>query len=324
MPARWSQAGWRASAKGVAGYVTPKVAVGAIVGNERGELLLIQRGDSGVWLYPTGWADVGYSAAEVVVKEVAEETGIEVEPVRLIAVLDGLATGGSRPALLLPGVPLPGRGRRAASPSARSPRRRLVRRGRPAGAAGRRRPLAAPGLQRHPGRVIRRGVRLSAPLDLAELNGLPAGPGPGSRAGWPNRAVRPGRLGPGEARARRPRSLVIRSAVERVDAAALTAFLAGLGADAPFAPALDGRRGCRAMGSILSLSSLSSPLALDYLERLARPIPALTAQIGVQIVTRAYLAQLVIERDPAAFGASEVPCSAPCRRCGGDRRPRIC
>jgi len=45
--------------KGVPGYVTPKVAVGAIVGNEKGELLLIQRGDSGVWLYPTGWADVG-------------------------------------------------------------------------------------------------------------------------------------------------------------------------------------------------------------------------------------------------------------------------
>jgi len=78
---------------GVAGYVTPKVAVGAVVGNERGEILLVQRADSGVWLYPTGWADVGYSASEVAVKEVAEETGIEAEPVRLIAVLDGLRMG---------------------------------------------------------------------------------------------------------------------------------------------------------------------------------------------------------------------------------------
>jgi ADP-ribose pyrophosphatase YjhB (NUDIX family) len=87
-------AAWMASVgEGVAGYVTPKVAVGAIVGNDDGELLLIQRGDSGVWLYPTGWADVGYSAAEVVVKEVAEETGIEVEPVRLVAVFDGLRLG---------------------------------------------------------------------------------------------------------------------------------------------------------------------------------------------------------------------------------------
>ena len=81
---------------GVAGYVTPKVAVGAVVGNEQGEILLVQRADSGVWLYPTGWADVGYSASEVAVKEVAEETGIEVEPVRLIAVLDGLRLGFTR------------------------------------------------------------------------------------------------------------------------------------------------------------------------------------------------------------------------------------
>jgi ADP-ribose pyrophosphatase YjhB (NUDIX family) len=81
---------------GVAGYATPKVAVGAAVGNDKGELLLIQRADSGVWLYPTGWCDIGYSAPEVVVKEVQEETGIEVEPVRLIGVLDGLRLGTSR------------------------------------------------------------------------------------------------------------------------------------------------------------------------------------------------------------------------------------
>jgi len=79
--------------EGVPGYVTPKVAVGAVVGNDRGELLLVQRADSGVWLYPTGWADIGYSPAEVALKEVAEETGIEAEPVRLLAVLDGYRMG---------------------------------------------------------------------------------------------------------------------------------------------------------------------------------------------------------------------------------------
>jgi len=88
---------WLASVgAGIAGYVTPKVAVGAAVGNDKGEILLVKRADSGVWLYPTGWADVGYSAAEVVVKEVEEETGIDVEVVRLIAVLDGLRIGISR------------------------------------------------------------------------------------------------------------------------------------------------------------------------------------------------------------------------------------
>ena len=86
----------RSVGKGVPGYVTPKVAVGAAVGNDRGEILLVQRADSGIWLYPTGWADIGYSAPEVVVKEVKEETGIDVEIVRLIAVLDGLRIGVSR------------------------------------------------------------------------------------------------------------------------------------------------------------------------------------------------------------------------------------
>jgi ADP-ribose pyrophosphatase YjhB (NUDIX family) len=82
--------------RGVPGYQTPKVAVGAAVTNDQGELLLIQRADSGLWLYPTGWCDVGYSAPEVVVKEVLEETGIEVEPIRLIGVLDGMRLGESR------------------------------------------------------------------------------------------------------------------------------------------------------------------------------------------------------------------------------------
>lgn len=81
---------------GVAGYQTPKVAVGAVVGNDDGEILLVQRADSGVWLYPTGWADVGYSPAEVAIKEVEEETGIRCEVVGLIGVLDGLRRGFSR------------------------------------------------------------------------------------------------------------------------------------------------------------------------------------------------------------------------------------
>ena len=78
---------------GVAGYVTPKVTVGAVVGNDEEELLLVQRADSGRWLYPTGWADVGYSASEVVVKEVDEETGIVCEVVQAIAILDGMRLG---------------------------------------------------------------------------------------------------------------------------------------------------------------------------------------------------------------------------------------
>ena len=82
--------------EGVPGYVTPKVAIGAIVGNDDGEILLVRRPDSGVWLYPTGWADVGYSPSEVAIKEVHEETGIECEPVQLLGVVDGQRMGFSR------------------------------------------------------------------------------------------------------------------------------------------------------------------------------------------------------------------------------------
>jgi [protein-PII] uridylyltransferase len=88
---------WMASVgQGTQGYVTPKLAVAAIVANERSELLLTQRADSGVWLYPVGYADVGYSPSEIAVKEVHEETGIEVEPLSVIAVLDGLRLGFAR------------------------------------------------------------------------------------------------------------------------------------------------------------------------------------------------------------------------------------
>ena len=82
--------------RGVPGYATPKTAVGAVVGDDQGRILLVKRSDSGIWLYPTGWADIGYSASEVVLKEVHEETGIECEVVRLIAVLDGLRLGFTR------------------------------------------------------------------------------------------------------------------------------------------------------------------------------------------------------------------------------------
>lgn len=92
----WIQESLKGVGKGVPGYVTPKVAVGAVVGNDEGQILLIKRADSGVWLYPTGWADVGYSAAEVAVKEVAEETGIRCQVDGLIAVLDGLRLGFTR------------------------------------------------------------------------------------------------------------------------------------------------------------------------------------------------------------------------------------
>ncbi|HEY3809799.1 MAG TPA: hypothetical protein VGL49_00080 [Acidimicrobiales bacterium] len=105
---------------------------------------------------------------------------------------------------------------------------------------------------------------------------------------------------------RRPRSVVVRSAVERIDTAALETYVAGLGEDAATVRRLDAAVEV-AMSSLVSLSSLTAPLALQYLERLARPIPALTLEMGVQTVSRAYVAHQVVETDPAAYGASDVP-----------------
>ena len=71
----------------------PKAAVGALVGNDAGDILLVQRADSGMWLFPAGLADVGYSPSEVAIKETVEETGIAVEPVSLAAVFDATRFG---------------------------------------------------------------------------------------------------------------------------------------------------------------------------------------------------------------------------------------
>ncbi|MBK1785983.1 NUDIX domain-containing protein [Prauserella cavernicola] len=54
-------------------------AVTAIVRNDAGELLMIERTDNGLWALPGGAQDVGESITDAVVREVREETGIEVE-----------------------------------------------------------------------------------------------------------------------------------------------------------------------------------------------------------------------------------------------------
>ena len=70
------------------GYQTPKVDIRAVVFNESGEILMVKEKVDGCWSLPGGWADVGYTPAEVAVKEVQEETGLDVKTVRLLAVMD--------------------------------------------------------------------------------------------------------------------------------------------------------------------------------------------------------------------------------------------
>ncbi|MCU4163700.1 NUDIX hydrolase N-terminal domain-containing protein [Carboxylicivirga caseinilyticus] len=69
-------------------YPTPKVDVRGFILNEKDEILMAKEVMDGKWTIPGGWADIGFTPAEIAVKEVEEETGIKSEVVRLLAVYD--------------------------------------------------------------------------------------------------------------------------------------------------------------------------------------------------------------------------------------------
>lgn len=71
------------------GYQTPKVDIRAVLVREGPEILLVrEKLDGGRWTLPGGWADVGYTPYEVAAKEAYEETGLTVQPSRLLALFD--------------------------------------------------------------------------------------------------------------------------------------------------------------------------------------------------------------------------------------------
>ena len=61
-------------------------SVTAVVLNEQGELLLVHRTDNGLWALPGGGVDPGESVTDAVVREVKEETGLDIADVRLCGV----------------------------------------------------------------------------------------------------------------------------------------------------------------------------------------------------------------------------------------------
>lgn len=100
--------------------------------------------------------------------------------------------------------------------------------------------------------------------------------------------------------------MVVKPAERRLRAVDLERELKALGRDGPVARRLD-EAVDKEMQSVASLSSLTSQLAVDYLGRLSRPIPALTGPVGAQTVGRAYLAHLLVEKDPPRYGAVDIP-----------------
>jgi 8-oxo-dGTP pyrophosphatase MutT (NUDIX family) len=67
----------------------PYIGVGSvgIVTDEQGRLLVGHRTDNGEWSYPGGYANLGENAANTAVREVWEETGLHVEPIRLMGII---------------------------------------------------------------------------------------------------------------------------------------------------------------------------------------------------------------------------------------------
>jgi len=69
------------------GYPTPKVDVRGVIFQDK-KILLVKEKLDGMWALPGGWADIGFTPSEVVVKEVKEEAGLDIAPVKLLAVYD--------------------------------------------------------------------------------------------------------------------------------------------------------------------------------------------------------------------------------------------
>jgi 8-oxo-dGTP diphosphatase len=76
----------------------PMVGIGAVI-VEDGRVLLVRRGHEplkGHWSLPGGVLEVGESLHAGLVREVKEETGLTVEPIELIELLDRIHRDGER------------------------------------------------------------------------------------------------------------------------------------------------------------------------------------------------------------------------------------
>src|SRR5271163_3898248 len=74
------------------GYTTPKIDVRGAAFVD-GRVLLVREISDGHWTLPGGWADVNQSAAECVVREIAEESGFTARVLKLAAVYDYQRSG---------------------------------------------------------------------------------------------------------------------------------------------------------------------------------------------------------------------------------------
>ena len=68
------------------GYQTPKIDTRAVIFKD--DKILLTHENNGTWSLPGGWCDVLESVGSNTIKEVKEETGLDVETIKIIAVQD--------------------------------------------------------------------------------------------------------------------------------------------------------------------------------------------------------------------------------------------
>lgn len=66
---------------------------GVVIRPEDGRVLVIKRSDDGRWVPPGGVLELGETPEECAVREVREETGVEVKPLRLTGVYKNMKLG---------------------------------------------------------------------------------------------------------------------------------------------------------------------------------------------------------------------------------------
>lgn len=69
------------------GYITPKTDVRAAAIRD-GKILLVKEANDGRWSLPGGWADVGDTPSEAILREVREESGFDVRVLSVVGVYD--------------------------------------------------------------------------------------------------------------------------------------------------------------------------------------------------------------------------------------------
>ncbi|OQY43869.1 MAG: hypothetical protein B6242_13850 [Anaerolineaceae bacterium 4572_78] len=74
------------------GQITPKVGADVAIFNEHGQILLMERADGTGWCLPCGWVEPNERPIDTAIREVREETGLEVEFKQFVGVFTRMAS----------------------------------------------------------------------------------------------------------------------------------------------------------------------------------------------------------------------------------------